>query len=142
MVTRLTFTLVAAVALLAANVAVARSVYLNGIDISSSRNQNLKGVNLRIDENGNLYVEAPHYQVNEENTFAPLSSWIQGTTGPKHQVPQELPKTLSSPADMQKLPPVVDPEPVSKAGTPEAQAPVENQQPEMQNKGGTKTTGG
>ena len=44
-----------------------RSIYLNGVDVSSARNQFLKNVNLRIDENGNIYIEAPHYQINEEN---------------------------------------------------------------------------
>lgn len=52
----------------------ARSVYLNGIDISSARHQSMKNVNIRIDGDGNLFIEGVHYQVNEENTYYPLSS--------------------------------------------------------------------
>jgi biopolymer transport protein ExbD len=53
--------------------AFARSVYLNGIDISSTKNQSLKNVNIQIGEDGSLFIEAPHYQVNEESTYTPIS---------------------------------------------------------------------
>jgi len=98
--------------------AVARSIYLNGIDISSSRNQTLKKVNLRIDENGNLYIEAPHYQVDEQQSYTPLSSWVQGINAPRHKKPGKLAgeRTISSQSDM------------AKAGS-KNEAPIPNEDP-------------
>lgn len=52
----------------------ARSIYLNGVDISSAQNQELKSVNITINENGDIFIIAPHYHVNEEDTYMPLSS--------------------------------------------------------------------
>jgi hypothetical protein len=60
----------------------ARSIYLNGVDISSARNQELSKVNIRIDSQGNLYIEAPHYDVQRETTFLPLGRQLPGQ--PKH----------------------------------------------------------
>ncbi len=49
------------------------SLYLNGTDISSAFNQTLKGVDVHIDERGNIFITAPHYYVNEAEAFVPLS---------------------------------------------------------------------
>ena len=49
-----------------------RRIYLNGIDISSAVHQELKNVNVKIDGQGNLFIEAPHYQVIEESKQLPL----------------------------------------------------------------------
>ena len=43
-----------------------RGIFLNGIDISSAKHQTLENVTIRIDGQGNIYIEAPHYEVNEE----------------------------------------------------------------------------
>src|ERR1700733_2191360 len=50
------------------------SMYLNGIDISSALNQDMKSVDVHIDERGNIFITAPHYYVNEAESFIPLSS--------------------------------------------------------------------
>ena len=71
-----------------ASTALARSVYLNGIDVSSARNQTLKNVQIKINENGDVFILAPHYQVNEEETYTPLSRFVQGATGPTHETPK------------------------------------------------------
>ena len=63
----------------------ARNLYLNGIDISSARHQNLENVQVKIDGQGNIYISAPHYQVNEENTYIPLSRWDRRISGPQHK---------------------------------------------------------
>ena len=63
----------------------ARNLYLNGIDISSARHQNLENVQVKIDGQGNIYISAPHYQVNEENTYIPLSRWDRRINGPEHK---------------------------------------------------------
>lgn len=57
-----------------APLALSRSVFLNGTDISSAKTQYLKKVDVKIDEKGDLHIVAPHYQVQEENTFVPLSA--------------------------------------------------------------------
>lgn len=64
-----------------------RNIYINGIDISSARNQYIKNVNIKIDENGNILIDAPQYQVNEEETYTPLSKWAKGVQTPKHKSP-------------------------------------------------------
>ena len=74
-----------------------RDVLLNGQDISSARNQELKGVNLRIDDKGNLFIEAPQYRVHEEDTYTPLSRFVKDagrdnkSAGlPPHRAPRPL----------------------------------------------------
>lgn len=54
-------------------------IYLNGENISSVRNQDLENVNIQIDKNGNIYIDAPQYQVSVEQSYHPL-------------LPKELPK--------------------------------------------------
>lgn len=41
----------------------ARAVYLNGVDISTVRNQTFKKVTVTIDPNGDIRIDAPNYQV-------------------------------------------------------------------------------
>jgi hypothetical protein len=92
-----------------------RSVFLNGIDISSARSQELKNVDIVINEQGDLFISAPHYQVNEEDTYVPLSKYVQGANAPVHQAPQAVGAEgvggdpLAHPANVAPLP---------KAGTP------------------------
>ena len=63
-----------------------RGIFLNGIDISSAKHQTLENVTLRIDGQGHIYIEAPHYEVNEESTYIPLSSWNREGMGlPEHK---------------------------------------------------------
>ena len=73
----------------------ARNIYMNGIDISSARHQALSNVSIRIDGDGNVFIEAPHYQVHEENTFIPLSSWNREVGAPAHQPAGAMPARLS-----------------------------------------------
>ncbi|APJ04720.1 hypothetical protein [Silvanigrella aquatica] len=56
-----------------------RVIYLNGVNISSVKNQELENVNLHIDNNGNIYIDAPHYEIGVEQSYHPL-------------MPSELPK--------------------------------------------------
>lgn len=114
----------------------ARNIYLNGVDISSARHQSMENVNLRIDGNGNVFVEANQYQVNEESTFTPLSKWRSEANAIQHQElqgqkmdpkagagqpvekvkTQDLPK-LNTPAAAAAAP---TPTPVAPAGQPRA----------------------
>lgn len=67
-----------------------RSVYMNGVDISSARSQSLKNVDLSINETGDIFIVAPHYQVTEEDTYVPLSKFVQGVNAPAHKPPQAI----------------------------------------------------
>jgi hypothetical protein len=67
-----------------------RSIFLNGMDISGARNQHLKNVDVQISENGDVFIIAPHYQVTEEDSFTPLSKFVQGINAPAHKQPQKL----------------------------------------------------
>ena len=62
--------------------ATTRSVYLNGVDISSAKNQALQQVNVRIDAQGHVYIEAPHYDIQRETSFLPLGRQLPGQ--PRH----------------------------------------------------------
>ncbi len=64
-----------------------RMVYLNGVDISTARGQQLKKVDVQISENGDIYIVAPHYQVHEEDSYVPLSQYTQGVNAPSHLAP-------------------------------------------------------
>lgn len=50
-------------ALLAASPAEAGSVYLNNVNIDGVTSQKFEKVNVRIDEKGNVFIDAPGYQV-------------------------------------------------------------------------------
>ena len=67
-----------------------RNVFLNGIDISSAKSQDLKHVDVHISESGDIFLVAPHYQVNEEDSFVPLSRYVQGLSQPTHQPAQKM----------------------------------------------------
>ena len=67
-----------------------RSVYLNGIDVSSTRSQDLRNVHIKISDNGDIYITAPQYQVTEEETFLPLSSFSSKPPMPEHKPPQAM----------------------------------------------------
>lgn len=67
-----------------------RSIFMNGVDISSARNQELRNVHIRISENGDIFITAPQYQVTEEETYTPLSSYIPGQSRPTHQSPTAM----------------------------------------------------
>lgn len=106
-----------------------RSIYLNGTDISSARSQELKGVDVVINEKGDVFIVAPHYQVNEEDTYVPLSKFVQGMGGPKHQPMQQAKPVPAAPLAVkamptEEVPPAAPVQPattdglVPKAGTP------------------------
>jgi hypothetical protein len=67
-----------------------RSLYLNGIDISSARSQDLRNVHVKISEDGDIYISAPQYQVTEDETFLPLSSYTDKSPMPEHKSPQAM----------------------------------------------------
>jgi hypothetical protein len=67
-----------------------RSVFLNGIDISSARSQDLRNAHIKITESGDVYITAPQYQVTEEETFMPLSSYSSKPPMPEHKPPQAM----------------------------------------------------
>ncbi|NOZ85844.1 MAG: hypothetical protein GXP49_06210 [Deltaproteobacteria bacterium] len=49
--------------LLTAGAALARSIYLNGVKVDGLTNQVFKGCQVQIDDQGNVYITAPGYQV-------------------------------------------------------------------------------
>ncbi|MFW7381654.1 MAG: hypothetical protein ACOH5I_22795 [Oligoflexus sp.] len=74
-----------------------RRIFLNGVDISSAKHQLLKQVDIKIDGQGHLYIEAPHYDVTEESTYIPLSSLAtESASRPRHKTPGPIPKSAST----------------------------------------------
>ncbi len=86
--TLLFFTLISTISL--AGPGGVKSVYLNGVDISSARSQELKNVDVIINEQGEIFLLAPHYQVNEEDTYVPLSKYAQGLGPISHKPPKAV----------------------------------------------------
>lgn len=82
---------------LAAGGTAVRSVYLNGTDISSARSQEMRGVDIVINEKGDILIQAPQYQVNEEDTYVPLTKFVQGMNAPKHQPMQAVQPVAAEP---------------------------------------------
>lgn len=81
----------------------ARSVFLNGADFSSARGQDLKNVNIHIDDQGNIFIRAPHYQVHEEETFVPLRKTAPAAPvarAPEHKAPQVVDRRAPTPEDL------------------------------------------
>ena len=107
---------------LAAGGSAVRSIYLNGTDISSARSQELKGVDVMINEKGDVFIVAPQYQVSEEDTYVPLSKYVQGLNGPKHQPMQPVQKVQPEPpkamAKEDVAPEAAPGAPIPKAGMP------------------------
>ena len=86
----------------------ARTIFLNGVDISAAKSQDLKNVTVHIDERGDVYISAPHYQVNEENTFMPLSKYVQGLNAPKHEGLKPAPVSSMTATPENKVPSLSD----------------------------------
>jgi hypothetical protein len=81
-------------AVLAASVSHARSVFINGVDVSSGKNIQLKNVQVTINEHGDIHISAPQYDVNEEDNFTPLSRFVHGSgtsQQPVHKPMQAFP---------------------------------------------------
>ena len=76
--------------------ALAGNIYLNGTDVTGARNQRLKDVNVFIDEQGNVFIDAPHYSVNEQAHYIPLSPKLSRNS-PSHQAPFGLPSHPEAP---------------------------------------------
>ena len=55
----------------------ARSIYVNGVDISGAYNQNLSKVDVHINSQGDVFIRAPHYEVHEEDSYIPLKSYMK-----------------------------------------------------------------
>ena len=49
-----------------------RLIFLNGRNISSLKDEVLENVTVRIDAQGNIQIDAPHYEVNEQSSYHPL----------------------------------------------------------------------
>ncbi|RDB37233.1 MAG: hypothetical protein DCC88_00980 [Spirobacillus cienkowskii] len=85
-----------------------RIIYLNGVNITSVRNQELENVNIHIDNNGNIYIEAPQYEVGTEQSFHPLmpselpkfpKAQIKDSPIPSGVYSKETGKLINQPAD-------------------------------------------
>ena len=103
-----------------------RSVFMNGIDISSSRNQDLRNVHVKISENGDIFIAGPQYQVTEEETFMPLSSYTGKSQPPAHRPPQDM--SSSAPKTAKSIPETTNSEkPASTPSPATPQTPILNQ---------------
>lgn len=63
--------------------ATARSIFLNGVDISNARNQSLEGVDIRIDAEGNVFIIGNHYEIYQQQPVAPLVPHVESPGTPQ-----------------------------------------------------------
>jgi hypothetical protein len=100
-----------------------RSVYMNGVDISSSRSQDLRNVHVKISDDGDIYIAAPQYQVTEEETFLPLSTYTRAKT-PEHKPAQPMISAAPKPVQISTEPKADSPtKPASNAVPADGAAP-------------------
>jgi len=100
------------------SIAESRSVFLNGTDISSSRGQELKNVSIHINEKGDVFIIAPHYQVNEEDSYVPLSKFVQGINRPVHKKPHAVSELGAGTAGFGTSIPIYENGQIKKVGDP------------------------
>jgi hypothetical protein len=116
---------------------IASRVFINGQEVTGTTNQILKDVAFSIDDKGDIYVLAPHYEVKVEDTYTPLVPGIPKT--PELEVPvkapeapptaKPLPETPPAPVADKKEEPLVPEKPATPL-PPEDQKKEEPQVPE------------
>ncbi len=88
---------------LSASQLLGRSVFLNGSDVSGARNQSLKNVDLHINENGDILIQAAQYQVNSTETYKPFRKQQVLTQGARQFVPEHKKPTQLSPTQLKDV---------------------------------------
>jgi hypothetical protein len=73
--------------------ALAGSVFLNGVRIDSVRGQSFEKVTVRIDDQGNVHIDAPHYAVRTESVRTPAPA-----PAPAPVAPAPAPAPVAAPA--------------------------------------------
>lgn len=53
-----------------AQAAKAVKIYINGVDATGVKNTKLQGVDIRVDSDGNIWIDAPRYQINVDRPTA------------------------------------------------------------------------
>lgn len=88
----------------------ARSIFLNGVDISNARNQSLEGVDIRIDAEGNVFIIGNHYEIHQQQPLPPLVPQTSlPRTPPPHKPGGKRSSAIDSPAGQPPLPPRTPP---------------------------------
>lgn len=97
--------------LLAPEAGHARSIFLNGVDISNARNQSLEGVDIRIDAEGNVFIIGNHYEIHQQQPLPPLvpQTSLPRTPPPHKPGGKRSSSAIDSPAGHPPLPPRTPP---------------------------------
>jgi hypothetical protein len=69
-----------------------RTITLNGVDVNALRGETLENVTVRIDEQGNVAIMAPHYEVSTDATFHPLLPTELPRVPKARTAPRDLPQ--------------------------------------------------
>lgn len=113
----------------------ARSIFLNGKDISSAKGEKLDNVSVFVSENGDVFITAPQYQVHEEKTFVPLSSRSNPGQVARSTAETSHPEGLPSAASV-----LSGSQPMSDLDTDSSETPIESEiNTELLKKSGTRT---
>ncbi|HZI13521.1 MAG TPA: hypothetical protein VE153_24280 [Myxococcus sp.] len=111
-------TAVAALVALAPAGALAGSVYLNGVKIDGVTNTKFEKATVRIDEAGNIHIDAPGYAAKVTTVTTPAPAAVPAAAPAQTPAPASVPAVAQTPA------PAAAPAPVAAAPAPSPAAPA------------------
>lgn len=74
-----------------------RRMFLNGVEITGSTDQDLKDVDIHISPDGDLFITADHYKVFYEERYVPIRSVREAAGGMQHKPPREFVPAKTAP---------------------------------------------
>ena len=77
----------------------ARSIFVNGVDITGAVEQTLREVTVYIDKNGDVLITAPQYRVLAKESVKPLGEKPERRRLPKHRSPEKMSVSGKVPED-------------------------------------------
>ena len=77
----------------------ARSIFVNGVDITGAVDQTLREVTVYIDKNGDVLITAPQYRVLAKESVKPLGKKPERRPLPKHRSPEKMSASGKVPVD-------------------------------------------
>ena len=77
----------------------ARSIFVNGVDITGAVEQTLREVTVYIDKNGDVLITAPQYRVLAKESVKPLGGKPERRRLPKHRSPEKMSVSGKVPED-------------------------------------------
>jgi hypothetical protein len=65
--------------------------FVNGAEATNLRNVEMQNVSIRINENGDIFIQAPQYQLQTSDKFIPIDDYQKKNLPPQPNIAQDLP---------------------------------------------------